>query len=276
MEQVDPTARRHKFYLFFEGIGRLIMSYIQIVGVMTVFLTSSLSWVRKPPYRIVETLKQIEFVGNKSVFIICLSSLFTGMVFALQTYAAFHLINAETMIGPTVGLALTRELGPVMTGLIVTGRAGAAMSAQLGSMRVSEQIDALEVMGVNPKQFLVLPRIFAGIIAMPLLAAVFIFVGNLGAYLLSTSLLNIDAATYLDKINLFVRPKDIAQGLFKASFFGLLFSWIGTYKGFNTENGARGVGIATNETVVASSILILVSDYFLSAIINMIFYRGGV
>jgi len=242
------------------------------LGEMSTFFTSSMGWLVRPPFRLYEIFEQIEFVGNKSVFIIMLSGLFTGMVFALQTYSAFHVVSSETLIGPTVALALTRELGPVMTGLIVAGRAGAAMSAQIGTMRVTEQIDALEVMGVNPKQYLVTPRIVACVIAMPLLAAVFDFIGNLGSYYLSTHLLNIDAATYLDKINLFTRPKDIAQGLIKAAFFGLIFSLIGTFKGFHTKNGARGVGMATNETVVLSSILILVSDYFLSALIKMIMY----
>jgi phospholipid/cholesterol/gamma-HCH transport system permease protein len=137
---------------------------------------------------------------------------------------------------------------------------------------VTEQIDALEVMGINPKQYLVGPRIVACVLAMPLLTAVFVFIGNLGSYYLSTHMLNIDSATYLAKINAFAEPVDIVQGLIKASFFGLIFSLIGTYKGYNTTNGARGVGIATNETVVLSSILILVSDYFLSAILKKVLY----
>jgi len=254
------------------SLGELIIGGIGDLGEMSSFIWTSLAWITRPPFRFKEILEQIEFVGNKSVFIICLSSLFTGMVFALQTYSAFHMVNSDTLIGPTVALALTRELGPVLTGIIVAGRAGAAMSAQLGTMRVTEQIDALEVMGVNPKQFLVMPRIVACVIAMPLLAAVFDFVGNIGSYFLSTRLLNIDAATYLAKIDFFTRPKDILQGLIKAAVFGFIFSTIGTHKGFGTTNGARGVGIATNETVVLSSILILVSDYFLSAIIKMILY----
>lgn len=259
-------------YALFERFGASILSGVQQLGLVTDFFVSTLIWLTKPPFRVKEIVRQLEFIGNKSLFIILLASLFTGMVFALQTYAAFNLISAETLIGPTVGLALTRELAPVMTGLLVTGRAGAAMSAQLGTMRVTEQIDALEVMGIHPKQFLVLPRIIASIIAVPILTAVFDYFGNLGAYILATELLNIDAATYLAKVNQFVRPKDIFQGLFKGAFFGLIFSVIGTYKGFTATNGARGVGRATNETVVLSSILILVSDYFLSAFINMVFY----
>ncbi|MDZ4675882.1 MAG: ABC transporter permease [Oligoflexia bacterium] len=259
-------------YQWIENMGDVVIGGVKELGRVSSFFISSLSWQFRPPFRYEEIFKQIEFVGNKSVFIICLCSLFTGMVFALQTYTAFHLVNADTMIGPTVALTLTRELGPVLTGLIVTGRAGAAMSAQLGTMRVTEQIDALEVMGVNPKQYLVMPRIIAGVVAMPLLAAIFDFVGNLGAYMLAVKVFQIDAAIYLAKINLFTQPKDIFQGLIKASVFGFTFALIGTYKGFNTTNGARGVGRATNETVVLSSIFILVSDYFLSAIIKILLY----
>ena len=253
-------------------IGEIVLGGIQDLGDISVFFWSSVKWLPQPPYRFKEIIGQIEFVGYRSVFIISLSGLFTGMVFALQTYSGFHMVNADTMIGPSVALALTRELGPVLTGLIVAGRAGAAMSAQIGTMRVTEQIDALEIMGVNPKQFLVMPRIVACILSMPLLASIFDFVGNLGSYFLCTRVLNIDAATYLAKINLFTRPRDIAQWLIKAAFFGLIFSVIGTFKGFNTVNGARGVGMATNETVVLSMILILVSDYFLSALIQYLIY----
>jgi phospholipid/cholesterol/gamma-HCH transport system permease protein len=272
MEDIGVLRRRNIFSQVVSNLGEKILSGIRGLGELSSFVWTSLMWITRPPFRFKEILDQVEFVGNQSVFIIGLSSLFTGMVFALQTYSAFHMVNSDTLIGPTVALALTRELGPVLTGMIVAGRAGAAMSAQLGTMRVTEQIDALEVMGVNPKQYLVMPRIIACVIAMPLLAAIFDFVGNLGSYMLSVHLLNIDAATYLAKIDVFTRPKDIAQGLIKAAVFGFIFSSIGTHKGFNTTNGARGVGIATNETVVLSSILILVSDYFLSAVIKILLY----
>jgi phospholipid/cholesterol/gamma-HCH transport system permease protein len=269
---IGQTRKQNVIVRLITYFGHTLLGGIQDLGEMTEFIWSSLYWLTRPPFRFKEILAQIEFVGNKSVFIICLSSLFTGMVFALQTYSGFHMVNADTLIGPTVALALTRELGPVLTGIIVAGRAGAAMSAQIGTMRVTEQIDALEVMGVNPKQYLVMPRIVACVIAMPLLAAIFDFVGNIGAYMLATTLLRVDAATYIAKVDIFTKPKDIAQGLIKAAVFGFIFSCIGTHKGFNTTNGAKGVGVATNETVVLSSILILVSDYFLSAIINMILY----
>ncbi len=258
-----------------ERFGSVMFRGVRELGHVSSFAISALRSIGRTPSRYAEIIFQIEFIGNQSIFIILLASLFTGMVFALQIYTAFHLLNADVLIGPSVALALTRELGPVLTGLLVTGRAGAAISAQLGTMRVTEQIDALEVMGVDPKQYLVMPRIVGAVIAMPLLTGVFDFFGNVGAYLVSIKLLHIDSALYLAKINVFTRPRDILQSCIKAAFFGLIFSVIGTYKGFNTENGARGVGMSTNETVVVSSILILVSDYFLSAIIKIIFYGGS-
>ncbi|MBK9294625.1 MAG: ABC transporter permease [Oligoflexia bacterium] len=257
-----------------ENFGALILFAFNETGRVAMFFTSTMRWVVQRPFRFKEIIIQIEFIGNQSLFIILLSSLFTGMVFALQTYSGFKMVNAQVLIGPSVALALMRELSPVLSALIVTGRAGAAMTAQLGTMRVTEQIDALDVMGVNPKQYLVMPRIIASVIVMPLLASVSAFIGNVGAYFLATRLLLIDGAVYMAKVNMFARPRDVAQCIIKAAFFGLIFSVIGTYKGFNCENGARGVGKATNETVVVSSILILVSDYFLSAIIRMFLYEG--
>jgi phospholipid/cholesterol/gamma-HCH transport system permease protein len=272
VEGVISTKKIGSVNRLISFLGENVIGGVIEVGDLFVFFFSSVAWLFRTPFRIGEIFDQVEFIGNKSVFIILLSGLFTGMVFALQTYSAFHMLSSETLIGPTVALALTRELGPVLTGIIVAGRAGAAMSAQLGTMRVTEQIDALEVMGINPKQYLVAPRIVACIIAMPLLTAAFDFIGNIGSYYLSVHMLSIDSATYLAKINTFARPVDIAQGLIKSAFFGAIFSVIGTYKGFTTSNGARGVGVATNETVVLSSILILVSDYFLSAILKKLLY----
>lgn len=257
-----------------ENLGGIVLHAFNESGRVALFFTSSMRWLVQKPFRFKEIVNQIEFIGNQSLFIILLSSLFTGMVFALQTYSGFKMVNAEVLIGPSVALALMRELSPVLSALIVTGRAGAAMTAQLGSMRVTEQIDALDVMGVNPKQYLVMPRIVAGVVAMPLLACVSAFIGNVGAYFLATRILLIDGAVYMAKVGVFARPRDVVQCIIKAAFFGLIFSVIGTYKGFNCENGARGVGKATNETVVVSSILILVSDYFLSAIIRMFLYGG--
>src|SRR4051812_33298470 len=158
------------------SVVRIGREVVNDIGYFSIFAWDSVNWWFRKPYRFDELIKHMEFIGNKSVFIICLTGLFTGMVFSFQVYQGFKIVNAGNLVGPTVALGITRELGPVLTGLIVAARAGGAMAAQIGTMRVTEQIDALDVMGVNPKQFLVAPRIVAAIICVPLLTAVFDYV----------------------------------------------------------------------------------------------------
>lgn len=245
---------------------------IEDVGIFSTFVLESIRWGFRKPFRYNELIAHIEFIGNKSVLIITLTGAFTGMVFSFQVYQGFKIVNAQNLVGPTVALGITRELGPVLTGLIVAARAGGAMAARIGTMRVTEQIDALEVMGVNPKQYLAAPRLLAALIATPLLTALFIYVALIGAHFLCVNLLGLDEAIFLNKVYLFLEPKDIAQGLIKAAVFGFIFSTICIYKGFFTKGGARGVGNATNEGVVASMVLIIVSDYFITNL-AVIFYR---
>jgi len=249
-------------------ILRLPFFYIQTVlsdvGVFTLFCIESIRWGFRRPFRYEELLQHIEFIGNKSVLIISLTGLFTGMVFSFQVFQGFKIVNAGNLVGPTVALGITRELGPVLTGLIVAARAGGAMAARLGTMRVTEQIDALEVMGINPKQYLVAPRIFAALIALPLLTALFIYVALLGSHFLVVTFLGMDEAIFLHKVYYFLEPKDIGQGLFKAAVFGILFSCICSYRGYHTKGGAKGVGEATNQGVVMSMVLIIIADYFLT------------
>jgi phospholipid/cholesterol/gamma-HCH transport system permease protein len=237
---------------------------IEDIGLFSTFVMESTRWGFRRPFRYEELIGHIEFIGNKSVLIITLTGAFTGMVFSFQVYQGFKIVNAQNLVGPTVALGITRELGPVLVGLIVAARAGGAMAARIGSMRVTEQIDALEVMGVNPKQFLVAPRILAALIAAPLLTALFIYVALIGAHLVAVRLLGLDEAIFLNKVYLFLEPKDIAQGLIKGTVFGFIFATVCTYKGFYTKGGARGVGNATNEGVVLSMVLIIVIDYFLT------------
>ncbi|MBM4387566.1 MAG: ABC transporter permease, partial [Deltaproteobacteria bacterium] len=189
---------------------------------------------------------------------------FTGMVFAVQTVHSFRLFNAETLVGSTVALALFRELSPVLTSLMVTGRVGSAMATELGTMRVTEQVDALYSMAVNPVQYLVTPRIVASIIMLPVLTIFCNIVGIIGAYYVAVSLMNVDRGMFIDKIIFYVDGYDIASGMIKSSFFGLILSLTGCYKGINAEGGARGVGLATTQAVVYSSVIILISDYFLT------------
>lgn len=243
---------------------------------MILFMTSSLRLLVTPPNRWQEILKHMEFIGNKSVAIISLTSLFTGLALSLQIYLGFKIINAVNLVGPTVALGVTRELGPVLTGLIVAARAGGAMAARLGTMRVNEQIDALDVMGVNTRQYLIGPRIFAAVICMPLLTAVFDFVAMVGSYILVVFIVDLDKAIFLEKIRQTVEVKHIMEGLFKSAIFGLIFGLVCTYRGFYTTGGAKGVGEATNQGVVTSMVLVIIIDYFVSNLIRIFYLTMGI
>lgn len=248
-----------------ESIGRGTIGTTEGVGRAAILFVETLVWTLRPPYRIRLLVQAMEFVGVGSIFIVCLTGLFTGAVFALQGAVAFRLFNAESLVGSTVALSLTRELSPVLTGLMVTGRAGSGIATELGTMRVTEQIDAMQSMAVNPVQYLVVPRFIAGLVMVPVLSALFTFVGMVGAYFVGVKLLNIDAGVFLGKTYWFVDPIDLTSGLIKAVVFGGILTLVGCYKGFYAAGGARGVGIATTQAVVVSSVMILVADYFLTA-----------
>jgi len=239
---------------------------LQELGRIMVLFLQALSWLVRPPFRIRLYFKQMEFIGVNSLFVVALTSLFTGMVLALQTFYAFSMFGAETLVGATVALSMTRELGPVITGLMVTGRAGSAICAEIGTMRVTEQVDALTVMAINPVQYLVLPRIVAGVIMLPLLTIISDVMGILGGYLVGVQLLDIHGGMFMNKIQEHVTLADVYNGLIKASVFGGILTLVGCYKGFYTRGGAEGVGRSTTQAVVMSSVLILVSDYFLTAL----------
>lgn len=247
------------------NLGAGIMSNVEGLGQVTSFFFKFIYWSLVPPYRPKILFEQLYFIGNKSLFIVCLAGSFTGMVMAYQTYFGFKLISVDSLVGPVTALTLAKELAPVLTGLIVAGRAGAAMAAEIGSMKVTEQVDALEVMGINSIQYLAVPRIIACTLSMPLLSALFLFVGNVGSYLVGTKFLNIDSAIYLSKLGEFMHLSDIWQGMIKAFFFGIVIALIGTFEGFHVEKGAVGVGRATNMAVVWGMISVLVLDYFLTS-----------
>jgi phospholipid/cholesterol/gamma-HCH transport system permease protein len=242
------------------------MENVEETGRIMLLFLSVLAWMFRPPLKLRRIFKQLEFVGVKSIFVVVLTGTFTGMVLALQGYYGFRLFSAQSLVGSTVALAMTRELGPVLTSLIVTARAGSAMAAELGTMRVTEQIDALYVMAANPVKHLIVPRVIAGVVMMPVLTIVSDFVGIVGGYFVGVHILNINEGAFMKNITTLVVLGDIYNGLIKAAFFGLILSLIGCYKGFNARGGAEGVGRATTEAVVLSSILILISDYFLTAI----------
>ena len=259
------------FYYFWN----IFSSFVQEVGRITIFGYESLSLLFAKPFRYQEIIKHLEFIGNQSVGIIALTSVFTGLALSFQVYLGFKLVNAVNLVGPTVALGISRELGPVLTGLIVAARAGGAMAARLGTMRVNEQLDALDVMGVNTKQYLIAPRIIAAIICMPLLTALFDFMAMLGSWFLCTKLVGLDHAVFMEKIRDTLEVRHIYEGLIKAAIFGLMFGIICTYKGFNTTGGAKGVGEATNKGVVVSMVTIIIFDYFLMNIIRLFYLVTG-
>lgn len=257
MERVSATVDR---------FGKAVLENIEEMGKILILFLSVLVWMVRPPLKLRLIFKQMEFVGVKSIFVVVLTGIFTGMVMALQGYYGFRMFNAESLVGSTVALGMTRELGPVLTSLMVTARAGSAMAAELGTMRVTEQIDALYVMAANPVKHLIVPRIIAGVIMLPALTIVSDFMGVLGGYFVGVPILNINEGAFVKNIKKMVDLDDIYNGLIKAAVFGLILSLIGCYKGFNTTGGAEGVGKATTEAVVIASISILISDYFLTAI----------
>jgi len=251
---------------FFEKIGAAVLRVLEEMGGMLFFSLSAGCALFTPPLRVREFLKQMEFVGVKSLFVVLLTGCFTGMVMALQIYYGFRMFSAESLVGSTVTLAITRELGPVLTALMVTARAGSAMAAQLGAMRVSEQVDALYVMAVNPIQYLVTPRLLACVSMFPLLTVVANFIGVVGAYYIGVQMLQINEGIFIANIIQYCGLSDIYNGLLKSVVFGFLVAVICCYKGFYTRGGAEGVGRATTEAVVLSAVAILASDYILTAL----------
>nr|HID58758.1 ABC transporter permease [Desulfobacterales bacterium] len=249
-----------------EITGNYIIRGTEEFGRILLLFLNALSWMIRPPYRLKIILKQMEFVGVSSTFVVLLTGTFTGMVLALQTYHGFRKFSAEGLVGATVALSMTRELGPVLTALMVTGRAGSAMAAEIGTMRVTEQIDALYTMAVNPIQYLIAPRIIAGVLMLPVLTIISDFVGIAGGYFIGVGLLKINSGIFVAKMIEIVELNDIFHGLIKSSCFGLILTLIGCYKGFYTKGGAEGVGKATTQSVVFASVSILISDYFLTAV----------
>lgn len=255
-----------------QSVWELFAEFLFEVGSVFRFAARGMKSFFNKPYRMKELIQQIEFIGNKSIFIIVLTGSFTGMALAFQVYLGFKLVNATTLTGPIVAMGIARELGPVLSGLIVAARAGGAMAANIGTMRVTEQIDALEVMAVDPVEYLVAPRIWAAVISLPLLTGVFDFVAMIGSYFLCIRVLEMDEAIFWDKTSLWLNPNHINEGLIKAAFFGLIFAVVCTYRGFHTTGGARGVGDSTNRGVVQSMVMIIIMDFFLMNLID-IYYK---
>jgi len=247
-----------------ELLGKLIIQFAEGVGQVLILLMLSFKEILRPPFEIRNTFKQMLEIGVRSLPVVLVTAIFTGMVFALQTYTGFKRFGAEAVVGTVVALSMTRELGPVLTGLIVAGRAGAAMAAELGTMRVTEQIDALETLATNPVKYLVVPRLIAGALMLPALALVADLIGIIGGYFITVGLFDTSSVVYWKRTWNYLEMSDIYNGLIKAAFFGASISLVSCYKGFYTRGGAEGVGKATTGAVVISSMTILISDYFLS------------
>ncbi|MFT6631427.1 MAG: phospholipid/cholesterol/gamma-HCH transport system permease protein [Bacteriovoracaceae bacterium] len=250
--------------------GAFILHTTPALGRITIYMYHSFLWFLRPPFRKKLFIEQMVFMGNKSLFIILLTSSFTGMVFAYQIYLGFTAFSVDSFVGPIVAIAVCKELAPVLSGLVVAGRCGAAMAAEIGSMKVTEQVDALEVMGVNSIQYLAVPKIFATVVTMPMLTGIYMLVANAGSWIIGTKVLGIDEVMYFAKISDFMNLKMILEGLIKAAVFGYLIAIIGTYQGFAVKGGAEGVGKGTNMAVVWGMIIVLVVDFFLTAVLTKI------
>lgn len=248
------------------AVGEGVAGHLGEMGRMFVLLLNTIRWSLYPPFRFDLLFQQMERVGVKSTLVVVLTGAFTGMVMGLQTFYATRKFGAETMVGVTVALAMTRELGPVLTSIMVTGRAGSAMAAEIGTMKVTEQIDALFAMAVNPIKYLIVPRVVASIVVVPILTIIADFVGIVGGYFVGVIILRINAGAYVANMEKYVGLADIYNGLIKAAVFGLILSLVGCYKGFTTTGGAEGVGKATTQSVVLAAVTILMADYILTAV----------
>lgn len=249
------------------SIGHVTLNFLSSIGSLSLFLFYSLIQGLRPPYYFRQILRQFWEIGYLSLPVVGLTAFFTGMVLALQSYTGFSRFNAENAIASVIVLSMTRELGPVLAGLMISGRIGAAMAAEIGTMRVTEQIDALVTLSTNPRKYLIFPRLLAGVIVLPLLVLVADAVGVFGGYIVSVYRLGFNPASYIKQTLDFMQMGDVTSGLIKAAFFGFIISLMGCYHGFNSKGGAEGVGKATTYAVVSSSILILVANYFLTALL---------
>ena len=234
--------------------GKIIILFIQTLGL-----------IFRPPLQGREILKQMEEVGVRSFPVVIITAAFTGMVLALQSYTGFKRFGAESMVGTVVALSVTRELGPVLTGLMVSGRVGSAMAAELGTMRVTEQIDALYTLATNPIKYLIVPRFLAAAIMLPVLVIFADVIGILGGYLVSVQILGTNPTIYVRRTWDYLEFNDLFSGLLKAFVFGMIIATISCFQGFAAQGGAEGVGRATTKAVVISSLTILISNYFITA-----------
>ena len=245
-------------------LGRGFFNLLQIIGRISMFTAESTSHCVRPPFYPRLILRHMIEMGYYSLPVVGLTGIFAGMVLALQSYTGFSRFAAESAIPTVVVLSITRELGPVLAGLMVAGRVGAAMAAEIGTMRVTEQIDALSTLSTSPFKYLIAPRLIAGVITLPCLVLVTDTIGVLGGYLVSVYKLEFNAEAYIVNTFEFLQTMDVVSGLVKAAVFGFLISLMGCYHGFHSRGGAQGVGAATTNAVVSGAILVLIFNYIIT------------
>jgi len=250
-----------------QTLGRHGLASLSAMGRMGSFLAQACYSMLRFPGKPMLLLKQISFIGAKSLFVIVLTAAFTGMVLGLQGYYTLAKFGSEGLLGVAVALSLIRELGPVLTALMVTGRAGSAITAEIGIMQISEQIDALETMALDPFKYLISPKFIAAMISLPLLCAIFDLVGIYGGWLVGVKLLGVNPGAYFTEMYRSVEWRDVYSGFIKSFCFGIIIAWVSCYKGYYTARGAEGVSRATTEAVVLTSVLVLVWDYFLTSVL---------
>ncbi len=248
-------------------LGATTLALLAALGRLGLFMGQAMLLVVIPPVKVHRILRQLHFIGTRSFLVIALTGLFTGMVLGLQGHYTLIRFGSEAFLGSAVALSLITELGPVLSALMVTGRAGSALAAEIGIMRITEQIDALEVMALHPVRYLVVPNMVAGVLALPLLGAIFAVIGIYGGYLVGVQLLGVSSGSYFGSMADFVSLTDIRNGLYKSLAFGFTISLLCCFKGYHTGYGAEGVSKATTEAVVVSSVSVLVLDYFLNSVL---------
>jgi len=251
----------------FDHIGRVFIRLFEQTGLWFGMLWRTILYTFRPPFEGREWLRQMVRMGVNSVPVVFLTAMFTGMVLALQTYNGFQRVHAENFVGSVVALAMLRELSPVLVGLMVTGRVGSSIAAEIGTMRVTEQIDALQALATEPVQYLFVPRVVAGVLMLPLLVLLGDALGIYGGYLVGVKLMQANPVVYETNTYQFLKMNDIWSGLIKASVFGLILTLTGCVRGYYTTGGAEGVGRATTAAVVSASLIILLSDFFLTKLL---------
>ncbi len=251
---------------FLAAIGRATLNFLAGLGRLVIFTALALWHGLRPPYFGRQIVRQMVDIGYYSLPVVGMTALFTGMVLALQSYTGFSRFNAQSAVATVVVLSVTRELGPVLAGLMVAGRIGASFAAEIGTMRVTEQIDALTTLSTNPMKYLVGPRLLAGVVMLPLLVLVADIIGVFGGFIVGVYKLGFHPAAYMTSTWQFLEPIDVISGLVKAAVFGLLVALMGCYHGYHSRGGAAGVGAATTNAVVSASILILIFNYIITEV----------